>query len=281
MASDFIKTRKDKNILYTLIAILVVIVMVIVGAFVWSQTAGKETTEAISTQFDRVEMPSDSRDLTKIPEADLNAKDKNGSDNLGVDMEGRRIRVPDKLTLAPNKPGGKEQVVDRPSTEDMNQVSNIGFSFNAPTANLNDLVIGALDEVELPNGGLYVEPTNFTNMFTIRNRGIGENFTREAAEKGTLYLATHATDLGALAPGNFLVNGESKENILKEGDIVEIKDRKSGNAVLRYKITKYNTPQKDAIAADGELWKDVPRKLLLITCLPNTLNNSVFIGELI
>lgn len=275
------KSRKERNIIIGSIIALALIIMSVIMVVVYTTTeSGKQAANNISTQFEKVELPSDSRDLTAVPKAQANVQDKSADPYIGVDMEGRRIDIPDKITLAPSAPGGEELVVDRPSTEQMNQVSDAGKIFNAPTVNINELTMGAVDEVPLQNGGSLIEPTNFTNMFTVRNRGIGENFSRQSAENGTLYLATHATDLGALAPGNFLVDNATKMNILREGDIVEAIDRES-NEVLRYRITEYRSTAKDQVAADAEIWENKPGRIVILTCLPNTLDNSIFIGELI
>ena len=149
----------------------------------------------------------------------------------------------------------------------MKQVSNIGKRFKAPSVGL-DVQLGAMNEV---NG--LVKPTNFTNAFTIRNRGIGENLKK--AKNGTLYIAMHATDVGSIAPGNFLVDNNTRSNRLKEGDTVEV-------GKLKYKITEYKREGKSLIAQDKELWNGKTKnRIVILTCFPNSMDNAVFIGELV
>lgn len=282
MASDFLKTQKDKNIFITMLIALVLIISVIIGVVIWTTTtdAGREATQTVGQQYRKVEVPDDSRKLTNVPVPPVNVVDKEDDPYVGVDMEGRRIDIPEQITVEQGPEGQEpEQVIDKPDARDMRQVSNIGLQFRAPSVGLNDLPLGAVDEVALTGGGTLIEPTNFTSMFTVRNRGVGENLSREGASQGTLYLVTHATDLGAVAPGNFLVDNETRQNKLQVGDTFEV----TGNdgEILTYRVTDYRRDGKDLIAADKDIWGNHPNRAVLITCFPNSSDNAVFLAELV
>lgn len=285
MASSFLKTKKDKNIFIAAVGALVLIIAVVAGLLVWMTTdSGKEATQTVGQQYRKVEVPSDSRDLTKVPTPPVNVVDSEDDPYVGVDMEGRKIDIPSAVTIEnepkdqnTNKPAPR--TVEKPNARDMRQVSNIGFKFNAPSVGLNDVTLGAIDEVKVDGGGTLIEPTNFTSVFTVRNRGVGENLTRDAASKGTLYLATHATDLGAVAPGNFLVDNETRQNKLKEGDTFSVTGK--NGEVLTYRVTSFRRDGKDLIAGDKEIWNNTPGKAVIITCYPNSADNAVFVAELV
>lgn len=261
----------------------------------------RENVVNTAQDFKPVSLPDDSKELTAVPEAPVGQLDSSDSAYLNVDMQGRKIQennndegneqevdtVPDdnkdktttdkkknKTTTHKSKNNSNRDTnrnttsrKGNPTAEDMKQVSNIGKRFKAPSVGL-DVQLGAMSEVD----GL-VRPTNFTNAFTIRNRGIGENLKK--AKNGTLYIAMHATDVGSIAPGNFLVDNTNRTNRLKEGDTVEV-------GKLKYKITEYKREGKNLIAQDKELWDGkVKNRIVILTCFPNSADNAVFIGELV
>lgn len=274
--SDTVRgSNKNRNIIIAAAAFLLVLVAICGGVFAWSHTdSGRKSTEALQGQFTDVERPDKSDMLTEVPTPPVNKADGDDDPYLGVDMYGRKMDIPKSLTVAPKN--GKPVVVPKPNAEDMRQVSNIGMIFNAPSVGINNLPIGAVDEVTLAGGTTLIEPTNFVNMFTVRNRGVGENINQSTVQRGTLYLAVHATDLGTLAPGNFLVDRDTRSNRLQEGDIVEVigKDKKP----VRYKITAARRDGKDLVSNDQEVWDNKPGRVVIITCFPNSVDNFVFIG---
>jgi len=222
--------------------------------------------------FKPVSLPDDSKELTEVPEAPVGKLDSSDSAYINVDMQGKKIKEDGQPTHTKHKGKGTHKNTPKttqknPTAEDMKQVSNIGKRFKAPSVGL-DVPLGAMNEV---NG--MVRPTNFTNAFTIRNKGIGEDLKK--SDKGTLYVAMHATDVGAIAPGNFLVDNDTRSNRLQEGDTVDVGGQK-------YKITEYRREGKDVIAQDKEVWNDkIKGKLIILTCFPNSTDNALFIGELI
>lgn len=255
----------------------------------------REDVVNTAQDFKPISLPDDSKELTAVPEAPVGKLDSSDSAYLNVDMQGRKIQEDDtdndqqeidsdtdnntKRNKTTTKKNGHNRHNNtntntnntsrnkKPTAEDMKQVSNIGKRFKAPSVGL-DVQLGAMNEV---NG--LVKPTNFTNAFTIRNRGIGENLKK--AKNGTLYIAMHATDVGSIAPGNFLVDNNTRSNRLKEGDTVEV-------GKLKYKITEYKREGKSLIAQDKELWNGKTKnRIVILTCFPNSMDNAVFIGELV
>lgn len=254
----------------------------------------RENVVNTAQDFKPVSLPDDSKELTAVPEAPVGRLDSSDSAYLNVDMQGKKIQEDNnedseqevdtntdkrnnKTTTKKNKNSNRNHTDTQnnsshrqhknPTAEDMKQVSNIGKRFKAPSVGL-DVQLGAMNEV---NG--LVKPTNFTNAFTIRNRGIGENLKK--AKNGTLYVAMHATDVGSIAPGNFLVDNNTRSNRLKEGDTVEV-------GKLKYKITEYKREGKNLIAQDKELWNGKTKnRIVILTCFPNSMDNAVFIGELV
>lgn len=255
----------------------------------------RENVVNTAQDFKPVSLPDDSKELTAVPDAPVGQLDSSDSAYLNVDMQGKKIQEDNdnedneqevdtntdkrnnKTTTNKNKNSNRNHTDTQnnsshrkhknPTAEDMKQVSNIGKRFKAPSVGL-DVQLGAMNEV---NG--LVKPTNFTNAFTIRNRGIGENLKK--AKNGTLYIAMHATDVGSIAPGNFLVDNNTRSNRLKEGDTVEV-------GKLKYKITEYKREGKNLIAQDKELWNGKTKnRIVILTCFPNSMDNAVFIGELV
>ena len=268
--------NKNKAIVIGAVTFLVVLIAVVGTVIGVTRSKGINPTQEALEKITKVDVPGDSRELTEVSTPPVGQADKNGDAHVGVDMYGHKMSIPESLTLKPKD--GKGVAVPKPKAEDMRQVSNIGMKFNAPSVGLNDVTIGAVDEVQV-GGTTLIEPTNFTSFFTVRNRGVGENVTRPAAERGTLYLVTHATDLGAVAPGNFLVDGgDARTNKLKEGDVVEVTG-KNGEK-LRYEITQARRDGKDLIAGDENVWDNKPARLVVITCFPNSVDNFLFIGKL-
>ena len=254
----------------------------------------RENVINTAQDFKPVSLPDDSKELTAVPEAPVGQLDSSDSAYLNVDMQGKKVQEDNdedneqevdtntdkrnKTTTKKNKNNNRNHTDTQnnsshrqhknPTTEEMKQVSNIGKRFKAPSVGL-DVQLGAINRVKNKD----IKPTNFTNAFTIRNRGIGENLKK--AKNGTLYVVMHATDVGAIAPGNFLVDNNTRSNRLKEGDTVEV-------GKLKYKITEYKREGKDLIGQDKEIWNEkVKNRIVIITCFPNSMDNAVFIGELV
>ncbi len=125
-----------------------------------------------------------------------------------------------------------------------------GDGFVIPVLNL-DVPLGSVNEV----GGV-MNPANFTNVFTIRNRGVPPS----RAGQGTVYMVTHAI-AGGNAPGNQLqTNGQV---VLTPGDVI-----KADGVEFRFQTAV--TVHKDDLNGLADLWDQfIPRRLVLITCVVN------------
>lgn len=257
------------------------------GVGLWAASdEGQETITNNARDFKPVTLPDSSLELTEVPEAPVGQLDSSDSDYLNVDMQGRPIDEGDdgQGIETPSPENGNNEAGNNPTprnnnapqqrtpqrnpnAEEMRQVSNIGKRFVVDSVGL-DVQLGAVNEVDN-----LIRPTNFTGAFLVRNKGIGENLTK--AKQGTAYVVMHATDAGSIAPGNFLVDNTTRNNRAKIGDIVEV-----GN--LKYKITDYKREGKDLIANDKNLWNGkIGKRLIIITCFPNSADNAVFVGELV
>ncbi len=157
--------------------------------------------------------------------------------NQLVDMDGRVVVPDDPSATSPEFMEAADMVED-----------DGGDGFVVPALNL-DVPLGSVNEV---NG--VMNPANFTNVFTIRNRGVG---SLEGADQGTLYMVTHAI-YGGNAPGNILQNGG--QAALAPGDIIKADQR-------QYKFESAEVINKKEIDKHAELWTDDPGRLVLITCV--------------
>lgn len=232
-------------------------------AVVLTTDTGRNVVDTVAEPFRPVTLPESSLDLTKVSEAPVNKPDVSTDEHVNVDMEGREIVQP---TLEPNNPDVPDHF---PSAEEMNQVSNIGIRFSVPSVGL-DVPYGMVDEVD----GV-IRPTNFTSAFGVRNRGVPYNETN----RGTAYVAVHALDddgngnLSGLAPGNWLIDGVSRQSRLKGGEIIKI-----GNEEFR--VESNTRLGKGLISRDKEIWDDsIKDRLIIISCFPSSSDNQIFVAN--
>lgn len=266
-------SASQKKIAKIAAAILGIVLVAIVAATTIALTTetGRNAVDTIAEPFRPVTLPDSSLELTKVPEAPVNKPDTSEDEHVNVDMEGREIVQP---TPRPEDRDNPDVPHHYPSAEEMNQVSNTGIRFQAPSVGL-DVPFGMIDEVD----GV-IRPTNFTSAFGVRNRGVPYDQT----ERGTAYIALHALDgaggdgdggetLSGIAPGNFIVDGVSRQARLGNGEIIKIGDE-------QFRVESYKRLGKGLITRDAEIWDDsIKNRVVIISCFPSSTDNAVFIAE--
>lgn len=257
-------SASQKKIAKIAAAILGIILVAIIAATTIALTTetGRNAVDTVAEPFRPVKLPDSSLELTRVPEAPVNKPDSTDDEHINVDMEGREIVQP---TPEPDNPDVPHHF---PSAEEMNQVSNIGVRLSAPSVGL-DVPYGMIDEVD----GV-IRPTNFTNAFGVRNRGVPFDQT----DRGTAYVAVHALDddgqgnLQGLAAGNFLIDGVSRQARLGNGEIIKIGEE-------QFRVQSYKRLGKGLISRDAEIWDaSIKNRLVLITCFPSSADNAIFVA---
>lgn len=281
-------TDKAKKQLGIALGVILVIAALIVGFLFFTQE-GKDTRNEAAVAFQPVEIPQDSRELSKVPTAPVNKPDKNDDPFLNRDMLGQRIsddpieiEIPLENTSknkAENKNGSNNKnnssdkpkttttTIKPPSAEEMRQVSNTGVEFSIPSVGLYT-PLGSLQEVR----GI-IRPTNFNNVFQITNRGVAYDKTRQ----GTTYLAAHTLDAdqtaGGLAPGNFIIDANTKQPKIKVGDKINVGKE-------TFSVTELKREGKGLISNDANIWDgSVKDRLILVLCWPNSNDNYVIVAQ--
>lgn len=149
---------------------------------------------------------------------------------------------------------------DMPSKEvikDMRVREVPGIRLTIPSVKLN-VAIGELSAVD----GVITPPT-FTQAYMVRNMGVD----LAQAATGSVYVVTHSVREG-LAPGNYLINVDVGKSTLKHGATIHIGDR-------TYSVNGTMYITKNDLASTPAVWKSIPGRLVLITCLQRTHGNSV------
>lgn len=280
---------KEKKTLAIVIAVAVVAILAIVGtvAMFMKSDKGQEVSHNAGTQFNAVTIPEDSSQLTAVKDAPVGRLDKDDDPNQNVDLLGNPVKHSDlpggDSSPSPHRDKNKRdknthrrgntpaQTNKKPSAREMKQISNTGKRVKIPSLNA-DFALGSLVE---PKHGT-VEPTNFTSVFWIKNRGV----KYDKPEEGSVFLASHALDttpdgraLSGLAPGNWLYDPVTRESKLNPGDIMEV-------GGVRYKFKEFKRAGKGLIARDKDIWNEKkPNRLVFLTCISNSNDNGVFIFE--
>lgn len=280
---------KEKKTLAIVIAVAVVAILAIVGTVTMFMKSdkGQEVSHNAGTQFNAVTIPEDSSQLTAVKDAPVGRLDKDDDPNQNVDLLGNPVKHSDlpggDSSPSPHRDKNKRdknthrrgntpaQTNKKPSAREMKQISNTGKRVKIPSLNA-DFALGSLVE---PKHGT-VEPTNFTSVFWIKNRGV----KYDHPEQGSVFLASHALDttpdgraLSGLAPGNWLYDPVTRESKLNPGDIMEV-------GGVRYKFKEFKRAGKGLIARDKDIWNEKkPNRLVFLTCISNSNDNGVFIFE--
>ena len=180
-------------------------------------------------------------------DAPVGVYDTESSDYLYVDLLGNRVQG--------------EGIGD---TEGTRQMSNTGSRVVIPSLSA-DFALGSLEEHGVIN------PTNYTSVFWIKNRGVDVPH----ASEGTVYLATHALDFttNGLSPGNVLYSSTMKRPQLNKGDTMIVDG-------VAFRFTEFRSVSKKAIPQDRDIWDArKENRLVLLTCIANSDYNGVFIFE--
>lgn len=282
---------KEKKTLAIILTVAVVAILVIVGSVTMFMKSdkGQEVSDNAGAQFNAVTVPEDSSQLTAVKDAPVGRQDKDDDPNQNVDLLGNPVNHSDlpgeDSSPSPHNDKNKNkrdknthrrgntpaQTNRKPSAKEMKQISNTGKRVKIPSLNA-DFALGSL--VEPKNGT--VEPTNFTSVFWIKNRGV----KYDRPEQGSVFLASHALDttpdgraLSGLAPGNWLYDPVTRESKLNPGDIMEV-------GGVRYKFKEFKRAGKGLIARDKDIWNEKkPNRLVFLTCISNSNDNGVFIFE--
>ena len=183
----------------------------------------------------------------QVADAPVGIYDSESSDYLYVDLLGNPVQG--------------EGVGD---TEGTRQMSNTGSRVLIPSLQA-DFALGSLEEHGVIN------PTNFTSVFWITNRGVDVHH----ASEGTVYLATHALDFttNGLSPGNILYSSSAGSPQLERGDSMIVDG-------VDFKFTEFRQVAKKDIPQDHDIWDaSKENRLILVTCIANSPNNGVFIFE--
>jgi len=149
-------------------------------------------------------------------------------------------------------------------------VEDTGGRFKAPTVKL-DVPIGQAKEIDGK-----IAPPGFKSVYWISNLGV----PLKDAEKGTVYMAAHSLRNGGWAPGNALIDIDTQQAKINPGDPLLVDNR-------TYSVTETRIIPKPEISSVGDLWdQQVPRRLLVFTCLQNpqntpSTNNVVIIATLV
>lgn len=229
------------------ICISVILALVILAGTVWAVTYRPVKDISEETQFES--LPTNSRDYS-VEEAPVSKVDKDDSSDKKSgtfkDMNGRKI----------NREGNS-------TDPKMTQIPNIGKRFKIPSAGL-DVPLGKVNEVNN-----LIRPTNYTSVFYVANRGVPYNKTN----KGTTYIVTHALDDGGVAPGNFLIDSNTKKVRVSKGTEIYTGDKK-------FKVTDSFRAGKSLIAKNNKIWDaSIKGRMVIITCFPNSNDNQVIIAQ--
>lgn len=286
MARQRALNASQKKTLIIVASVVVVIAAAIAGAItVFAHSnKGQEVTQNAQQEFKPIEVPQDSSQLTAVKDAPVGKKDKDDDPYIAVDLRGKKVKQSDipgdshsSSTTTSNKKGhGNKPQHNSPQerrsrTQELHQVSNIGKRVKIPSLRAN-FALGSLRE---PKNGV-IEPTNFTSVFWITNRGVKYNNTKN----GTAYLAAHALDqngegngLSGLAPGNWLYDTITKKSKLNPGDIMEV-------GGVKFKFVESHRAGKGLIARDKDLWNEKKKnRLVFLTCISSSNDNHVAVFE--
>ncbi|MEY8567487.1 class F sortase [Corynebacteriaceae bacterium 7-707] len=136
-----------------------------------------------------------------------------------------------------------------PVIEEMNVQHVAGARVTVPKAGMSV----SLSELSAVDG--QITPPGFTEIYHVRNMGVRV----DDAPHGTVYIVAHSVTNG-FAPGNAVMDSRRGESILQTGDTIDV----DGVA--------YNTDEsffvpKDELPYRGDVWENVPGRLVFITCL--------------
>lgn len=272
---------RDKKIAKIFMSFFAVVLLVVAGAtiFITSTDKGQQIQDNFATEFQEIKVPENSSELTRVSEAPVNKPDQPNDGHIAVDMLGQEVTPSGDGNASagesqgqqsnPQSPRNPQELRER--TRQMRQVSNTGQRVIADSIGAN-FPLGAVNE--LPNG--LIEPTNYTSVFQVRNRGVNYKDTAH----GTAYLVAHALDLNedrtalsGIAPGNFFFDAVNNKVKIKPGDIMTV-------GGVKFRFVESHRAGKGLIARDKEIWDEKkPNRLVFITCYSSSNDNILFTFE--
>ena len=262
---------KEKKALIIVVAVVIVVALATAGAVTafMKSDKGKEVSHNADSQFSAVELPEDSSQLTAVQDAPVGRQDKDDDKNQNVDLLGNPVNHSDMHNHRDKRGRHNHSNHDKgPSAQEMKQVSNTGKRVKIPSLHA-DFALGSL---EVPKNNKKLDPTNFTSVFWVKNRGVKYDKTSH----GTSYLIAHSLDispdgraLSGLAPGNWLYDPMTRKSKLNPGDIIEV-------GGVKFKFEKSRRVGKDLVSQDKNLWNEKkPNRLVFITCMHSSNDNYI------
>jgi len=176
-----------------------------------------------------------------------------------LDMDGNLV-VPDVDAMPVPQASAKAEAQATPQVD--------GQRFAVPAVGLN-VPLGVMSAVK----GVVVPP-GFTSAYVVRDFGV----SLADAASGTVYIATHSLRGGGKAPGNWLIDIPDQRSAVSVGALITV-------GPLTYRVTGTSVVPKPQLAADKDVWRSAPGRLIVITCLQNrqgtpSTNNMVLMGTL-
>lgn len=152
----------------------------------------------------------------------------------GKDMKGNAVQL---------DPGATPEPAASPRDDDGGRlvIESVGL----------DVPLGSLAEA---NGSIV--PPGFTSAYWVRNLGVPV----KKAASGTVYVVMHALRNGGTGPGNYITDIAHQRSKVDPGAVVEVDG-------VKYTVTGSQLIRKNRISRSAAVWKAVPGRLVLITCL--------------
>ncbi len=155
-----------------------------------------------------------------------------------TDLRGRPV-APDETAVVPPEVAAR-----------MRAVPDAGGRFTIPSVGL-DVPLG-----ELSMAGGTITPPTFTSAYAVRNLGSGPS----RPTSGSVFVAMHSLRGGGTGPGNFLIDAKRHRSSLGPGTIIELD-------AVAYRVTGSMLVDRDRIGDDPTVWRNIPGRLVVITCM--------------
>ncbi|MFT4010042.1 MAG: class F sortase [Nocardioidaceae bacterium] len=132
----------------------------------------------------------------------------------------------------------------------MKMVDDTGERFVVPSVGLN-VPLGALTMV-----GSTITPPGVTSAYWVRNLGVAP----AAAANGSVYVTMHSIHGAGEGPGDYLIDVSTGTAAVKPGARVQV-------AGKHYRVTGSTTIARSDLSSVHWVWRNVPGRLVVITCL--------------
>ncbi|WIB68003.1 class F sortase [Curtobacterium sp. MCBD17_035] len=104
-------------------------------------------------------------------------------------------------------------------------------------------------------GGV-ITPPGFTSAYVVD--GLGASLAE--GDRGTVFVVMHSLRNGGLAPGNFLIDVARRRASVAPGTVISV-------GGVEYRVSTARVVPKGRLASTSSIWRDVPGRLVVITCL--------------